>query len=153
VTVDARLAIDKDRHEAVLHERRQRGRKRHRRSDDLIAAPKAVLDLRAEQRRDHEQVRRGTRIDEVGRVGAEIVAHLLLELVRKGAGGEPEIEDAFGAKAQFLVIINAPGVGNFALAGDKRLRRVGHLVVAGDEAQDFLAELGGGSVGGIHGAG
>ena len=35
--VNARLAIDKNRDEPVLHQRRQRGRKCHRRRDDLVA--------------------------------------------------------------------------------------------------------------------
>ena len=43
----ARLAIDEDRDEAVLHERRQGGGKRDRRGDDFVAAAQAVLDLRA----------------------------------------------------------------------------------------------------------
>ena len=110
----------------------------------MTSSPRAqaVLDLRAEQRGDHEQVGRGAGVDEIGRVAAEIVAHLLLELVRERPGGEPELEDAFDAEPQFLVVVDAARVGHFGLARHERLGRMGDLVVARDEAQDFFAQFG-----------
>ena len=72
--VDAGLAIDEDGDESVLHQRRERGGKRDRRRDDLVARAQAVLDLRAEQRGDHEQIRRRAGVDQIGRVAAEVIA-------------------------------------------------------------------------------
>ena len=67
----------------------------------MTSSPRAqaVLDLRAEQRGDHEQIRRGAGVDEIGGLAAEVVLHLALELVREGPGGQPELQDAVDADA------------------------------------------------------
>jgi hypothetical protein len=106
--------------------------------------------LRAEERRDHEEIRGGTRVNEVGGVAAEIILHLLLKAVSERAGGEPELEDAFDAEAQFLVVVDAAGVGDLGFAGDERLFRVGDLVVLRDELENFFAELRSGGFRRIH---
>jgi hypothetical protein len=45
--INSWLAVDKNGHEAVLHQRGQSGWKCDRRRDDLITTPQTVLDLRA----------------------------------------------------------------------------------------------------------
>jgi len=150
--VDARLAIDEDRHESVLHQRCKRRRKSHRRRDDLVAAPQAVLDLRAEQRGNHEQIRRRAGVDEISRVALEIVAHLRFELLRERSRRQPELEDALDPESHFLVVKDATRVGDFCFTRHKCFRRMGHGMIARNQAQNLFTQFRSGSVGGIHGA-
>jgi hypothetical protein len=140
--VAARLAIDEDGDEAILHQRRERGRERDGWGDDFVAGAQAILDLRAEQRGDHEQVRRRAGVDQVRRLRAEIVAHLPLELVGEWPCRQPELQHAVHAQAQFLVIIDAARIRNLRLTRNERLPRMRDGVVPRHQIHDLITDRG-----------
>ena len=106
-----KLDIHKDRNRAILDDGRNRGRKTGRNRNDLVTPSNLPRSQeRRRERRECEQVRRRSRIDEQAEADTEIIGKPLLELPRKAAVGEPELKGGIDQRLHLIRVKDAPGI-------------------------------------------
>ena len=133
--------IDKDRHGAVVHNRRNGRREPRSNGDDLIAAPDASLaEERRGQRHESEEIRRRAGVHDAREADTEVVRELLLECFHIAARGQPELEGAVDEILHLLMVIDAGGIGN-AVPLMPRLRRVVGVAILTDKREYLIMQF------------
>jgi len=117
--VGPHLAVDEDRNQTVLHNRRDGRGEGRRRRDDLIAGLQWAVQLRGPQRRHRHQVARGTGVDREDVLEPQVCLEVIGERLCTRSIGEPEVQDRLDAGLQLTLVIDAPTVIDERLTGHK----------------------------------
>ena len=118
--VGGKLNVDKDRHQAVLNNRIDGGRKAGGNGDDFVAGlQSAVAERRRSEARERNQIGRGSGVHQRRAAHAHEGREIAFELGGKPAGGEPEIERGFHQMLQLGSIEDLPDTGTGLSPGMK----------------------------------
>ena len=123
-----KVHIHENRHRSVLDDRSDRRRKTGGDGDHLVAAhDPAFAQQRRGERLEREEIRGRAGIDEKRRADAEVGGEFPLEAPGPRPVGTPEVERRIYEVLHLLLVEDASGVVDAALAGHERripLRRV-----------------------------
>ena len=140
--VGGHLNVHEHRHQAILDDGIDRGRKSGSDRDDLVAGPQpALAQLRRGQACQRQQVGGRAGVYQRRMTQAPEAREGTLEFGGIAPRCQPKVEGAIDEVDEIVVIEDAAAKRNRRGSRVKRLRRKGRLMIGANQVQDFRAEL------------